>query len=101
MNMIVIEVNNSGRLPINLTFAGFYFSNGSIIASDEMNINLGWVYKQLPSYSFVKLKVMKELVESLGPLPEGIEVDGIGFLDESGDKHIGYFPENLRQILNS
>ena len=100
-NIVVIEANNSGRRPIKLTFAGFFFKKGPIIASDEMNIKLGWVYRELPSYSIVKLKVMKELIESLKKDSSGVEVDGICFLDKSGDKHIGYFPENLKQILYS
>ena len=99
-NIVVIEANNSGRRPIKLTFAGLFFEKDTILASDEMNIEVGWVYKKLPSYSFVKLEVLKELVRSLKK-DCGVEANGICFLDESGDKHIGYFPENLRQILYS
>ncbi len=99
-NRVVIEVKNSGRRPIHLTFAGFHFEKGPIVASNEMNIELGWVYKELPSYSFVELRVMKELVEFFKE-KYSVEADGICFVDESGDKHIGYFPEDLRQILYS
>ena len=98
--IVVIEASNLGRRPINLTFAGLFFEKDTILASDEMNIEVGWVYKKLPSYSFVKLEVLKELVGSLKE-DHGVEANGICFLDESGDKHIGYFSEDLRQTLYS
>jgi len=98
-NRVVIEVKNSGRRPIHLAFAGVHFEKGSIIASNEMNIELGWVYKELPSYSLVELRVMKEMVNFLKTKSGDGKADGICFLDESGDKHIGYFPGNLRQAL--
>jgi len=97
---VVIEASNLGRRPINLTFAGLFFEKDTILSSDEMNIEIGWVYKKLPSYSFVKLGVLKELVRSLKK-DYGVEANGICFLDESGDKHIGYFSKNLRKLLYS
>jgi len=100
-NIVVIEALNLGRRPVKLTFGGIYFNKGPIVASDELGIELGWVYRKLPSYSFIKLKVLKDTVKSLSPPPHDVESDGICFLDESGDKHIGYFPENLRQSLYS
>ncbi len=100
-NTVVVEVSNEGRRPINLTFAGLYFKKDTILHSDELDIEVGWVYKKLPRYSFIKLKVLKDIIQSLPPTPGDVKVDGVCFLDESGDKHIGYFPENLKQVLYS
>lgn len=97
-NIVVIEASNFGRRPVNLTFAGLFCKKESILSSDEIPIKVGWVYKKLPRHTFINPEVLKDIVFSLKE-NYNIEADGIGFLDESGDKHIGYFPENLRQFL--
>lgn len=98
--VVVIEVSNEGRRPINLTFGGLYFETEGILYSDELNIEVGWVYKKLPSYSFIKPKLLKELVKSIQKESE-VEVIGVAFLNESGSKHIGIFPDNLRKYLGN